>query len=121
MRIFQTNFVQKTTTHVVMFSNFFGTLYKIKCKNTVEPDRQQMKILRMRIACFITKAANTHCTPRICKKYCLSTAKMVKQMSVVATLYVHCLSSFFSRKWEISCLVYSSRKWRDIVYPVLDS
>ena len=29
-------------------------------KNIVEPDRLQMKIWRMRIACWMTKAKNTH-------------------------------------------------------------
>jgi hypothetical protein len=29
-------------------------------KNTVEPDRPQMTIWRMRIACWIPKATNTH-------------------------------------------------------------
>jgi len=29
-------------------------------KNTVEPDRPQMAIRRMRIACWITKVTNTH-------------------------------------------------------------
>jgi len=29
-------------------------------KNTVEPDRPQMTIWRMHIACWITKVANTH-------------------------------------------------------------
>jgi len=29
-------------------------------KNTVEPDRPEMTIWRMRIACWIPKATNTH-------------------------------------------------------------
>jgi len=35
-------------------------VYEIMWKNTVEPDRSQMKIWRMRIACCIPKATNTH-------------------------------------------------------------
>jgi len=30
------------------------------CKNIVDPDRPQMIIWRMRIACWIPKAINTH-------------------------------------------------------------
>jgi len=81
-----------------MFSNFFGGVYEIKWKNTVESDKQQMIILPMRNACCITKAANTHCAPRICKTYCLSTATMIAQTRLIVTLYAHCPSSFFSRK-----------------------
>ena len=39
-------------------------------KNTVQPGRAQMTIWRMRIACWMTKATNTH---RICNTYCFST------------------------------------------------
>jgi len=40
---------------------FFGNraVYEITWKNTVEPDRPQMTIWRMRIACWLTKAAHT--------------------------------------------------------------
>ena len=35
-------------------------VYEIMWKNIVQPDRPQMKIWRMRIACWIPKATNTH-------------------------------------------------------------
>ena len=35
-------------------------IYEIMWKNTVELDRPQMTIWRMRIACWIPKAKNTH-------------------------------------------------------------
>ena len=35
-------------------------VYEIMWKNIVEPDRPQMTIRRMRIACWITKATNIH-------------------------------------------------------------
>jgi len=35
-------------------------VYEIMWKNTVERDRQQMTIWRMRMACWIPKAKNTH-------------------------------------------------------------
>ena len=45
-----------------MFSIFFPpdnrTVYEIKWKNMVQPDRPQMTLWRMRIACWISKATN---------------------------------------------------------------
>ena len=35
-------------------------IYEIVWKNTVEPGRPQMTILRMRIACWLSKARNIH-------------------------------------------------------------
>jgi len=35
-------------------------VYEIMWKNTVELDTPQMKIWRMRIACWIPKSTNTH-------------------------------------------------------------
>jgi hypothetical protein len=46
-----------------MLNNFFFenyATYKVTLKNIVNPDRLQMTIRRMRIACWILKAANTH-------------------------------------------------------------
>jgi len=46
-----------------MFNDLFfesRSLYEIMWKNTVEPVRQQMSVWRMRIACGIPKATNTH-------------------------------------------------------------
>ena len=40
------------------FENCF--VYEIMWKNVVEPDRPQKKTWRMRIACWVTKAKNTH-------------------------------------------------------------
>ena len=38
----------------------YYTVYEIKWKNIVEGARPQLTIWRMRIACWITKATNTH-------------------------------------------------------------
>ena len=46
-----------------MFNTFFfenRTFYEIMWKNTVEPNGPQVAIWRMRIACWITTATNTH-------------------------------------------------------------
>ena len=36
------------------------TINEIPWKNVVDPDRPQLTILRMRFACWITKATETH-------------------------------------------------------------
>jgi len=48
-------------THFV-FSNFFFNrpVYEMMWKYTVQRDRPQMAIWRMRVACWIPKATNTH-------------------------------------------------------------
>jgi len=35
-------------------------VYKITCKNNVEPERTRMTMWRMRIACWISKATDKH-------------------------------------------------------------
>jgi hypothetical protein len=61
--MFHTKVVEKIKTHNFMFNNFLffenRGVYKIMWKNTVEPDRPQMTIWQMRIACWIPKATNT--------------------------------------------------------------
>jgi hypothetical protein len=48
--------------HFVLCIFFFENLafYEIMWKNVLERGRQQMTIRRMRIACWISKATNTH-------------------------------------------------------------
>ena len=56
------NFIYNQNTRFV-FSNFFPenrTVHKIRWKNIVERGRSQITIWRMRVACWIPKAANTH-------------------------------------------------------------
>jgi len=53
----------KSRKHI-LFSGFFffenRTVYDIMWKNTVEPDRAQVKIRRMRIACWAPTSTNAH-------------------------------------------------------------
>jgi len=60
--MFQKNFVEKIETHF-MFRKVFlenRAVYKVLWKTTVARGRTHMKIWRMRIACLIPKATNTH-------------------------------------------------------------
>jgi len=52
------NVVEKIKTHILCSITFCflenSVFYEIMLKNIVEPDKTQMTILRMRIACWIT-------------------------------------------------------------------
>jgi len=61
--IFQTNLVEQIKTHILCSVTFFRKschVWDNVEKNVVEPDSPKMTIWRMRIACWITKAKNTH-------------------------------------------------------------
>jgi hypothetical protein len=80
-------------THFV-FSNLFfqnSAVYEIMWKNVVEPDRPQMKIPRMHVVCWITKATDTHSKY---VTYYFFIATMITRRRFSVTLYVHCLSCF---------------------------
>jgi len=62
-KILQTKVVEKIKTHILCSVIFFSRKscrYEIILKNTVEPDRPQTTMWRMRIAGWITKVPNTH-------------------------------------------------------------
>jgi hypothetical protein len=54
--------VEKIKTHFFMFNFFFENhaFREIQWRNVVETGKPQMKMWRMRIACWIPKATNTH-------------------------------------------------------------
>ena len=55
--------MDKIKTHILCSVTFFSenrAVYEIMWKNLVERGRTQMAIWRMRIACWIPKATNTH-------------------------------------------------------------
>ena len=61
--MFQTKVVQNIKTYILRSVTFFfenRAVYEIMWKNIVERDGPQMTIWRMRIACWISKATNTH-------------------------------------------------------------
>ena len=66
-----------------------------KVENTVEPGRLQMTIWRMRIACWMPKAADTLSEYVIVIAFPLQQFFARKPLTV--TLCVHCLSCIFSR------------------------
>ena len=59
----QTKVVDKMKIHILCLITFFPesrAVCEIVWKHTAEPDRPQMTMCRMRIACWIPKAINTH-------------------------------------------------------------
>jgi len=66
--MFLTKVVEDIKTHISSSIIFFKnhTVYVIKLKNSVRPDRPQMTIWCMHIACCITKATDIHSEYIIC-------------------------------------------------------
>jgi hypothetical protein len=62
MRNFSAEVVDTIKTHILCWVTFSENraVYEIMWKSAVQPDRPQMTIWRMRIACWITKAIDTH-------------------------------------------------------------
>ena len=77
-----------------MFNNFFPknrTVYETMWKIMVQPHRPQMEIRRMRFACWITKATDTHSQYVIIIAFPHET--MVTPTCSDDTLHVCCLCS----------------------------
>ena len=93
--MFQTEVTHKIKTHILCSVAFFSfenrAVYEIVWKNIVQPDRPQMTIWRMRIACRITKATNTH------REYVILIAfprkQWYRERASKLPSYAHCLSS----------------------------
>ena len=82
---------ENQNTHYMSNDFFFfenRAVYEIMWKNIVEPDRPQMTIWRMRIACWISKATNTHSEYELL----LSTATMGSRTRLNVMLYANFLS-----------------------------
>jgi hypothetical protein len=60
--MFQAKVIEKIKTRILCSVTYFEVraVCEIMWKNVIEPVRPQITIWRMRIACCITKATNTH-------------------------------------------------------------
>jgi len=86
-----TKVVEKIKTHILCSITFFLVESPVvfeSFKNIVEPDRPQMTMWRMCIACWIPKTTDTHSEFLV---LCCSTTTVV-QTRLSATLYIHCVS-----------------------------
>jgi hypothetical protein len=61
-KCFRKKVLEKIKTHFVLNNLFseYSPVYGIMWTNAVESERPQVIIRRMRVSCWITKAANTH-------------------------------------------------------------
>jgi len=90
--------------HILCSGCFFEihVMCEIMLKNLVQPDRPQMTIWHMRIACWIPKATNTL---TICTTHFFSIRTMVVRTPLNITLLVHCLS-FYLFLSSICCIFF---------------
>jgi hypothetical protein len=58
--MFQTKLVEKIKTDTLRSIIFLTCILRDMCKNMVQQGRPQMTIWRVRIVCWVTKAADTH-------------------------------------------------------------
>ena len=110
--MFQIKVVENTKRHNLCSTTFFfffgnRSTYEIMWKNIVQPDRPQMTIWRMCIACCIPKATDTQ--SEYVNTYGFSTARMVVRTRLNVPLYVHCLSCWY---WTACSLVGVYRRFR---------
>ena len=84
--------IENQNKHLV-FNIFFPLenrdVNEIMWKNIALRGRPLMTKWRMRIACWVPEATNSHRT--VCNTHCFSTATMVAQTCLSVALYVHCL------------------------------
>jgi len=76
----------RTYQHPVCWRTCFENraVYEIMSKNMVEPDRPQMTMWHKRLACWITKATDSH---TLCSTYWFSTATMDSRTRLNAALH----------------------------------
>jgi len=108
MRNVSTKFVEKIQIHILCSIIFFSenhVLYDKMWKNIVEPDRSQMKIWRMRFACCMLQATNTH------SQYAILIAfprqQCLYESASVLRSYAHCLSGWTYLKQKLTAF-----EWR---------
>jgi len=108
MRNVPDKFVQKKIRTYFTFKNLFFFFSKIiprmrMWKNIVEPDRPQMTIWRMRIACWILKATHKHSECHTCR---FSTATMFARTRLSVSFYLDFLSCLCSESNHISTVAH---------------
>jgi len=86
--MFQTNTLEKIKTHILYTVTFLKkknrNVYDVMKKNTVQPDRPQMTIWPMRIACSIPKATYAH------SEYVILIALLLQQWLQERASILHC-------------------------------
>ena len=109
MRYIQRKVVKKIKTHVLRSASFFEyhAVYEIMWENIAEPRRAQMAIWRMRTACWITKAANTHSQYAILIAFPLQ-QWLHERASMLRYTYIACRFVFSTSQSQVA-VVHSNR------------
>ena len=94
---------EKITKHILCSITLLAesrAVYEIMWKNIVEPDRPDMTVWRMRIACWMPKATNTHSEYVILIAFSLQQG-LHERVSLLRHVYTVCLVVHLHRS---SCL-----------------
>ena len=100
MRNVSDRIVEKIKTHFLRLVTFFfrkSYIYKVMWKNIVQPGRPQIIIWRMRIACWMPKATNTHSEYVILIAFPLQQwlherASMLRYTSIASFVYLNIIN-----------------------------
>jgi len=90
--MFQTEIVEKFEKRILCSVTCFSenrAVYEVMWVNIVVPDRPQMTIRRMRIACWIPKARDIHSEYVILSVF--AHQKRLREGAKIFRLYVNCL------------------------------
>ena len=86
--MYQTKVVQKIRTYNLCSVNFleYRAVYEMRLKSIVEPERPQMTIWRIRVACWLPNVTNTH------SEYVMFIAFQLQKLlpKSALVLHVHC-------------------------------
>ena len=102
-KCFRQNCGENQNTHFMVRNFFFPQkcyIYGVMWKSIVQPGRPQIIIWRMRIACWIPKATNTH------SEYVILIAFPLQQWlheraSVLRHTYIACIVNFSIINWSV--------------------
>ena len=99
----QTKVVENNRIHILCSITFFNrTIYEITWKNKAEPDRAQMTIWHMHIACWVPKVANTHSEYVVL--IALTQQKWLhRHASLLRYTYVACLVFLTNHTRKVGC------------------
>ena len=121
--MFQPKVVQKIKTHILSPQLFSENLavYEIMWKNIVERGRPQMAIWRMRIACWIPKAKNTHSQYVIfiafpSQQWLHERAAMLRFKHILSCSYVLWLSTADALSCKTFSVAESVKQGRDVIW-----